>query len=260
MKQLPAGLAAIIQRIDRDFLLWGVVPALVAALITGLFVVPNYMRAGSLRDEAQLLQAVTNENIARKSNLERLEASISQLRDLRSVRCRPLCAGIDHDRLPNVITRPNDKGGVRDQSIRTGQILPAEDLGTELRVAHREVTVEMTASFESIFSVIDSADSIDQLVTVKSLDIYATTLAPEQALQGNPTVHAIIVFDEWFDAAAARPDAKADRKEAPTGAPGASAARPGVPAPAANGGTGAYEAKAPEPAAPNETAKPGAGR
>jgi hypothetical protein len=69
----------------------------------------------------------------------------------------------------------------------------------------------MTASFESIFGVLDAAEGIDQLVTPRTVEIVVLTGPIEQATEGNPAVRATMVFDEWFEAPAserAKPAAK----------------------------------------------------
>jgi hypothetical protein len=76
-------------------------------------------------------------------------------------------------------------------------------------VQRREVSVEMTASFESVFGVLDAAESVDQLVTPRVVEIVVLHGPIEQAAMGNHAVRATMTFDEWFEGPKA-----ADRKEA----------------------------------------------
>jgi hypothetical protein len=197
--------------LDRETVVWAVVPAVTAALVTALFVVPNYVRALGMQDEAQRLEAIAGENISQRNNLKLLEANVAALRETCARRCRPLAEGAEHDRLLAAITRPTDGNVVREQSIRTGQMVPVDGVAIGGPVRRRDVTVEMTASFESIFGVLDAAEGIDQLVTPRTVEIVVLTGPIEQATEGNPAVRATMVFDEWFEAPAserAKPAAK----------------------------------------------------
>lgn len=183
---------------DREFLLWGLAPCGFALLVVGLFAVPNYLRANRLRDDAQSLKAITNERSSAQNNLRTLERMVSALRDERDRRCRPLCEGVEMDRLLSAITRTTDGINVREQSIRTGQIFPVDGLPEDFSVTRREVTVEMSGTFDAIFSVIHSAETVDQLVTPKAIELVVTATPIEQAQTGTAALRARIVFDEWF--------------------------------------------------------------
>ncbi len=200
MSRLHDLVASARSSLDRDTLAWGVVPAATAALVTVAFVVPNYVRAGAMRSETQLLEAVTSENISQRNNLARMEDAVATMREEAARRCRPLSAEGERDGLVAAMTRHADGLAVREQSIRTGprEALPAPVGG--VRLARREVTVEMSATFESIFGVIDSAEGVDRLVTPRVLEITAVSTPQEQAILGNPAVRATLVIDEWFEA------------------------------------------------------------
>jgi hypothetical protein len=202
MNDALARIAGALPRLDRDTLAWGIVPAMSAAMVTALFALPNYARARSLRDESQRLQAESSERISQRNNLALLESNVARLREERDRRCRPLGDGAERDRLLAAITRTADGTQVRDQSIRTGTMQPVEIPGSDLRVMRRSVDVEMTASFDAIFGVIDAAEGADQLVTPRAIEITVLTTPTEQALQGNPAVRATLALDEWFEAPA----------------------------------------------------------
>ena len=209
MSNAFASIAARLPRLDRDFLAWGIVPAMAAALVTGLFAVPNYVRALSLQDESQRLQAVSAENISQRNNLKYLEANVASLRADRDRRCRPLGDQADRDRLLAAITRPTDGVTVRDQSIRTGTVAAHEIPGSDLRVQRRTVDVDMTGTFDAVFGVIDAAADVDQLVTPRVVEITVLGDPIQLAQSSTPAVRATLVLDEWFEAPAASPAQKA---------------------------------------------------
>ena len=185
--------------LDRDLMVWAVGPALGAILVTTLFVIPNYARALRMQDEAQRLEAVSGENISQRNNLKLMERSVSELREECSRRCRPLAEGTDRDHLLSAITRPTDGTVVREQSIRTSVLAPVDGIAADGPVMRREVTVEMTGTFDSVFGVVDAAEAVDQLVTPRSIEIVVISSPAEQATLGNPTVRATMLFEEWFD-------------------------------------------------------------
>lgn len=184
---------------DRETMIWAVVPALTATMITALFVVPNYVRALRMQDEAQRLDAVSSENISQKNNLKLMEKNVATLREECNKRCRPLAVGTERDRLLATITRPTDGHVVREQSIRTASVVAVNGIAIGGPVLRREVTVDMTASFESLFGVLQAAESVDQLVTPRIIEFVVVNSAIDQATAGNPVMRATMVFDEWFE-------------------------------------------------------------
>ena len=209
MNRIQATIARAREAFDRETIAWAIVPGTAAVLVTALFVIPNYMRALDMQDEAQRLEAVAGENISQRNNLQLLERNVGALREECARRCRPLAEGAEHERLLATITRPTDGTVVREQSILTGQMTTVDGIAIGGPVQRREVSVEMTASFESVFGVLDAAESVDQLVTPRVVEIVVLHGPVEQASVGNPAVRATMTFDEWFEAPKA-----ADRKEA----------------------------------------------
>lgn len=197
----PSSLLAVF---DRELVLWGLAPCGFAALVVGLFAVPNYMRAQTMKDDAQRLKAVTNETITAQNNLRTLERMVTGLREERDHRCRPLSDGAERDRLLTAITRATDGLIVQEQSIRTGPVTAAEYMPADFPVMKRDITVEMLGTFDAIFGVLDAAEAIDQLVTPRAIEFVIVPSAAEQAQSGNSTVKAHIIFEEWFQPGAVR--------------------------------------------------------
>jgi hypothetical protein len=187
--------------VDRDLILWGVIPCTFATAMVGMFALPNYMQARALKGESLMLKARTDEEMIAQNNLRNLERIVSTLRRDRDRRCRPLGDGVERDKLLRAITRTTDGVHVREQSIRTGQVVPARGMPADYQVLHREVHLEMTGTFDAIFGVLDAAEGIDQLVTARSVEISVVPTATDQAQTGAAEVRAVIVFDEWFEPA-----------------------------------------------------------
>lgn len=193
---------AVRSRIDRDAIAMGIVPSAAAIVATAMFAVPNYVRAGSLRDETQRLEAVAGENIAQRNNLLRLESSVASMRRECADRCPLPSRAEERDVLLAAVTRTSDGAGVRTQSIRTGSQSAHPDAICGMRLSRREVTVEMVGSFDASFGVLDAAESTGRLVTPRLVEFASAAGADEQAILGASTVRATFVFDEWSEAPA----------------------------------------------------------
>jgi Tfp pilus assembly protein PilO len=212
-ERLASAVRAVRARIDRDAVAMGVVPAAAAIVATALFAVPNYVRAGSLRDETQRLEAVAGENIAQRNNLLRLESAVAAMRRECADRCPPPAAADERDALLASVTRATDGAGVRSQSIRTGsQAAHAEPICGK-RLVRREVTVEMTGSFDAAFGVLDAAESTGRLVTPRIVEFASAAGADEQAILGTSAIRATFVFDEWSESTAAADARKATARQ-----------------------------------------------
>ncbi|MBX3354518.1 MAG: hypothetical protein KF724_02335 [Phycisphaeraceae bacterium] len=158
---------------SRERMLAGLGPTLLALLVLALFVIPNYFAAAEARRESRRVDQVTNEHLMKRSQLVALERDLARLRAERDLRCR-IIGDLASDRLVDAIARPVDGRSVRNQGIRLG--MPeklAKEQGRPLDLTRRVVTVEMSGSFEAIFSVLDAADRIDQLVVPVRLELGA---------------------------------------------------------------------------------------
>ncbi|MFM9180941.1 MAG: hypothetical protein ACKOV8_06830 [Phycisphaerales bacterium] len=211
--RLAAALHTVRSHIDRDAVAMGIVPAAAAVVATALFAVPNYVRAGSLRNETQRLEAVAGENIAQRNNLLRLESAVVGMRRECADRCPPPAAADEREALLAAVTRTTDGAGVRTQSIRTGSQSVHPEAICGMRLSRREVTVEMTGSFDAAFGVLDAAESTGRLVTPRVIEFSSAAGADEQAILGTSAVRATFVFDGWSEA-----PATAKKAGAPEGA------------------------------------------
>ena len=205
MKQIREWSAGLAARFDRQTVAWGVAPAAAAVAATLGFAVPNYIRANGLRDETQRLEAVAGENISQRNNLVRLERSVAGLRAEAQRRSRALTEDGERDALLDAVTRHADGTVVVEQSIRTGVREPVDAPMAGTGISRRQVTVEMTGSFDAAFGVLDAADGIDRLATPRVIEFSALAPAAEQAIAGNPVVRCTFIFDEWFRDAIAAP-------------------------------------------------------
>jgi len=182
---------------SRDRVLGAIGPTVVALLVLALFVVPNYLRAAEARRESMRVGQLTNDHLMKRSQLVALERDLAQLRAERTMRCRVIGA-LSADRLVDAIARPVDGRAVKNQGIRLG--MPeklAKETGRPVDLVRRVVTVEMMGSFDAVFSVLDAAERLEQLVVPIRIEIGAIRASAEE----EPSVRATIELHGYFRAA-----------------------------------------------------------
>jgi len=176
-------------------------PIVLAIVVLGLFVLPNYLHAAEARRESARVDFTANEQLLKRSQLVALERDLAERRAERTMNCRTLL-DIGSDRLAEAIGRTIDGRGIRNQGVRLGspERLP-KDAHRPLDLVRRSVTVEMMGSFDAAFSLIDAAESISQLVVPYRIEI--------QLVRGNPddeaAIRAAIEFHGYFRAPGAEP-------------------------------------------------------
>lgn len=159
-------------------------PVVLAAMVLGLFVLPNYLRAAEARRESLLVDLTASEHMIKRSQLVALERDLAERRAEMSLRCRSIVE-LAADRLAEALGRTIDGRGIRNQGVRLGapERLP-KDAHRPLELTRRTVTVEMMGSFDAAFSVLDTAESIAQLVVPLRIEI--------ALVRGNPDDEAAI--------------------------------------------------------------------
>jgi len=181
---------------SRERLLSTFGPPLLAVIVVGLFVLPNYLRAAEARRESRRVDLTANEQMLKRSQLVAIERDLARLRAEQSVRCRVLVP-LGDDRLGEAIGRTIDGRGVRNQGVRLAAVehLP-RDAHRPLDLTRRTMTVELMGSFEAAFSVLDAAESMSQLVVPSRFEVALVRGASEDAA----TIRATIEFHGYFAA------------------------------------------------------------
>lgn len=181
---------------SRERLMTALGPPLLAVLVIGLFVIPNYLRAAEARRESIRVDLTASEQMLKRSQLVALERDLARLRAEQSVRCRTLVT-IANDRLGEAIGRTIDGRGVRNQGVRLAGVerLP-KDAHRPLPLIRRVTTVEMMGSFEAAFSVLDAAESMSQLVVPSRFELALVRGSAEDEAM----VRATIEFQGYFEA------------------------------------------------------------
>jgi len=188
---------SLMQRFNREMAMTAV-PLVAAGGLLAIFTVPNYLRARAWSCEALALQAVADEAAARQDNLREMQVDIGRLRAALDKRGRTLPNAPDQGALLGSIARSADAKRISGSQSRLGKLAPVAVPGLSGgKAMRRSVDVEMTGSFDSLFSAVSLAEGLKSLVTVRSIE-----------MTRNPTVDgglvdAKLVFDEYFSERAA---------------------------------------------------------
>lgn len=173
----------------RDLVVWGAVPAALVASAVALFIVPNYVRAAQMQNDADSISVVADEYMIQRGEFELLRRNVEQLQSER-VKLHKFAKNADESTLFARISRRVDGRSVRDQSVQTElpEVMdPVE--GRPLPLARRTMRVQMQGTFETVFGVLHDIESSNSTERITKVDI---------ASAGNGLVEARIELEEWM--------------------------------------------------------------
>jgi Tfp pilus assembly protein PilO len=184
-------------------LLWGGTGAGLL-LAAGLLVYPAYREVASIARRMESLRAKVESLGGRTAEVERLTRALDEANariagELRQVPGEPDVAAIFRR-----LSLPVDGMAVRDQTFSAGAETEAVP-GAELPTKAIPVTVDMLASFEAIFHLLQAAESMERLVRVSTVKVSVDREAAEAAA------------NEGFLAATIELDAVFEQEPAPAG-------------------------------------------
>ncbi len=167
---------------------------LLAGLGEFLFVWPAYSDAADLDARTADLRVKGQNYTALSDMIQKLKAEVAQATqhvktDLKQIPDSPDVAG-----LIGILSMPREETTVRDQTFTAGQPKEAAP-GTDVSVLARPLTVEMVARFDAIFALIRTAESMDRLVRVTSLEL----VCKRNKDQGEPFAKVSVVLEAIFD-------------------------------------------------------------
>jgi Tfp pilus assembly protein PilO len=186
------------------------VPVGLAVALLALFIIPNYVRARQCQREVATLRAVADHSASRQDELRELQSRLQSLRQDVAKRGRRLPGSPDQGRLLESLAQSADMKGVSAHESRTGPIrrVPVPGLPGGM-ASRRTVDVDMQGSFETLFDAMRTAEALETLVTVRTVDMVRSPTAG--AGEG---VHTTFSFDEYFAASAGEETAAAKGGEA----------------------------------------------
>ncbi|MCI0364878.1 MAG: type 4a pilus biogenesis protein PilO [Phycisphaerales bacterium] len=161
-----------------------------------LVVRPNYQRAASLRTQAAQLHQKVMHLAAMTEDVERLadEASAARQRVDRDLKLIPDSADIAG--LIRKLSQSVDRIRVLNQTFNAGS--PGEALpGGKSLIEATPLTIDIEASFDSIFALIQNAESINRLLRISSVRM--SCKRDEAAPTRAPMVKATVVLEAIYE-------------------------------------------------------------
>ncbi len=170
---------------------------LVAMLALGVvvFVVPTYRQAATVRERIGDLRARIANLEHSTQDVERLTAEVAQqrLRIEREFKIIPESADIAS--LIRKLSLPVDQTMVRDQTFTAGS--PGDAIpGGASPLQAIPLMVDMEATFDSVFALVRSAESVDRLVRVSSVRMMCKR---DEAQNDRPILKATVSLDAIFE-------------------------------------------------------------
>ena len=197
---------------NRHIMAAGISMAACALLVGGLFIYPNYRKAAGIRAQVRELQHKMDDLDGQTNEVERLAREVRDLRMRMDAELKEIPATADMANLMQKLSQPVDYVNVISQNLTTGSAADAL-IGLDPAVPTRAnaassgggmkampLTVDMEATFESVFALIQSAESVKRLVRVASVRINCKR--DEKSPQAS-SVRATIVLEAIFDPPAA---------------------------------------------------------
>ncbi len=175
----------------RDLIVWGAVPAAVATCAVAFFIVPNYLRARSLTNEAASISAAADNYMVQRGGFELLRRQVESLRDERDGLPR-FARSPEDSKLVSRVARRIDGRTVADQAIQMELPEPVEPVeGRPLPLGRRVVNVQMQGSFDEVFKIIDDIENAGHVERIRKVVLSAV---------GNGFVDARIEVEDWLKA------------------------------------------------------------
>lgn len=171
--------------------MWALVPGSLCVAVLATVALPNYSAARKMRADSRNLAKATDDYLVQRDEFEHLQSELSALREERESRGHALRSDISESQLVHAMTRPIDGSEVLDQSIRIGdrEKMLAKPAG--LQLDRRAIDLQMTGSFDAIYTTLNKAEGDEGMSRVRSLELR----------RNGSTVQASVGIDEYFRSA-----------------------------------------------------------
>ena len=172
------------------FWIWSIVPSAASLAIVGFVAFPNFQKSRQMRSDSSNLSKATDAYLIQRDEFERLRDDIASLREQRDASGHSVRSDLNESRLVSSLTRPIDGTEVVDQSIRIGDREPVLARPAGLALDRRTVEMQMTGSFDAVFSTVRTAENQSGMTRVRSIELR----------RAGPQVQATVGIDEFFRA------------------------------------------------------------
>jgi len=182
---------------NRHIMIAAISLAVCVLLIGGLFIYPNYRKAASIRTQVRELQRKMDGLDGQTQEVEKLARDVRAQRIRMEAEQKVIPATPDMSNLMQKLSQPVDYINVIAQNLTTGSAADAIVNGPDdCGVKAMPLTVDMDASFESVFALVRSAESVRRLVRVASVRI---TCKRDEKNPDNAIVKATIGLEAIYD-------------------------------------------------------------
>ncbi len=172
------------------FWIWAIVPTAASLAVIASVALPNFQQSRHMRSDSSNLSKSTDAYLIQRDEFERLRNDIATLREQRDSSGHSVRTDLNESRLVSSLTRPIDGSEVADQSIRIGDREPLAARPAGLALERRVVEMQMTGSFDAVFSTLRTAEAESGLTRVRSVELR----------RSGPQVQANVGIDEFFRA------------------------------------------------------------
>jgi hypothetical protein len=131
-------------------------------VVLGMFVVPNYARASDLQRQRTKLEQSTEQYLAKRADLERLQAEVTTLRRDVEQEWRLVPNSPAESRLGDAVSRSVDGKSVLENSVKLGDPMDFAPAGSK------------PGDFAAVFDVINSIDDSRAWNRISSIDLRRT--------------------------------------------------------------------------------------
>jgi hypothetical protein len=161
---------------------------ILAAVGAALLVWPNYQKARAVDEEIARLHEEIEVLSVRNQALARLARRVNRATELRDTECKRIPASPEIAELIGFLSREVDRRNVRNQRSTAGDPVSAV-AGEQVGVLATPLTVDMEATFDSVFRLIRAAETTDRLIRVGRVRIYRDR---DEKTDGSPIVQASV--------------------------------------------------------------------
>ena len=172
-----------------------ILAVVIVVTVGGLLLVwPSYREAKALNHQAALLRTKGEGYSIQSEVIDRLTADLDEMTRRVETQHKVIPESADIAGLMRVLSMPVDGVTIRDQTFTTGQ--PKEAVvGGDLTAMATPLTIDMVARFDSIFALIQAAESLDRLLRVESLNIVCEHPEGEDELFVSASVSLDVIYD-----------------------------------------------------------------
>lgn len=152
-------------------LLWAVLGVVVLAAVVGWFIIwPNYREAAQVNERITRLEQKIAGQAEQANELNSLSQEVQNSRRRMETELKIVPASPDVADLIRKLSLPVDGANVVDQTFTAGSPMDVS-VGAAGSVKAMPLTVELDATFDSVFALLRSAESMNRLLRVASVKV-----------------------------------------------------------------------------------------